>query len=83
MDLPSYIRFNTFHCDICDEEFPYSERWCNPQPRPSDPTECVATMWVCKDCAWDEDMWMPAEEVIDRIENGKEVLGRRYLFVTV
>lgn len=82
MNLLDYLNDSTiFNCDICNEDFPTEERYVNPHPRPSDPTECVATMWVCEGCAFEG--FIPAKEVIRLIENNEPVLGRYYLFVTV
>jgi hypothetical protein len=40
----------TITCDFCDAETPFASRWAHLTPRPSDPTEVVATLWTCPPC---------------------------------
>ena len=69
-------------CDFCGREYDVALRRVVAMPRPSDPTELVATMWGCGRC--DESSHLPfASDLVHRVETGQSVDGRHYNFVTV
>lgn len=79
-------------CDFCNADLgDPMDAWCNPLPRPSDPSEVVATLWICDACKQAMDThdatgpcpWMRRRRVYDAVEDGRPVLGRQYLFVSV
>lgn len=66
-------------CDLCDKPFPTEQRRVHYQPRPSDPTELVATMWACPRCAQGTD-WPTPAQLSAEVEAGRHP---GVLFVTV
>ena len=41
----------TFECDICGDDNSVDDIYYCTTPRPSDQTELVAVMWICKECS--------------------------------
>ena len=70
------------YCDRCEIEFKMEERHVSALPRPSNPSEIVAVLWYCPECG-KKDGLPTAKEIVEAVEEGKEVNGRKYLFVTV
>lgn len=40
-------------CDICDTEVAWADRWVVRVPRPSNPREWTAILWLCPACGAD------------------------------
>lgn len=41
-------------CDACDTPMTFEQRWVVRRPRPSDPSEWCAVLWLCEGCALGE-----------------------------
>jgi rubredoxin len=76
-----------FDCDFCGRTTDMALRRPVCQPRPSDPTELVATLWLCPACG--DKMTPPLPDVWyyhDRVEQGlsfAEFGNRTFMFVTI
>lgn len=76
---------HTFECDTCKVKFPLRDRWAHLTPRPSDPTELVAVMWLCDTCGEREGGWevRKVDRMFDEeLARAREIWGDRVIFLT-
>jgi hypothetical protein len=69
-------------CDNCGEDFEVIDRHVNAHPRPSDPTDLVATLWFCPSCG-EEAGWPTAEDILNAVDETDMWQGNRYISVTI
>lgn len=63
----------TIPCDICDTQVAWADKWVVRLPRPSDPHDWTAIMWLCPPCGADNgakteagwDRWIESDEGLD------------------